>query len=365
MNLLKYTINQFKKISLLIILSLFLDNVLADTSTITVTFDNVPSQVSVKKAPLKYNKNFAYSYEYDDWYSEWYHVAYKYLNWWTVDQNSTVYPWLYYTDWAGNDIPFGWWFAITALNWAGNDIHFNWALAYIDWNEIDETYEAWWNILNHWYNADNIITYTQDIMSGSQYIYDHTLNHIRPQHLIVPNGLTWYIPYTFDAWMKSVARQWIDYFFDWEEHRAPTTPLIVNNLDVNKHYQFRKYYNDEDWTLANITQDVDQIFLNSSGSDKLWRQAFSHKISFDWDLQWHISRTKWKYLMDHISSNYGKDGNDSVWFAWPQDVYEYIWTRNAITLQTWLVNNTLTIQINSDNVDPDYVRKSLSLLIDA
>jgi len=38
----------------------------AQVKTITVNLSNTPSSISVKKTPLKYNKDFAYSFVFDD-----------------------------------------------------------------------------------------------------------------------------------------------------------------------------------------------------------------------------------------------------------------------------------------------------------
>jgi hypothetical protein len=46
----------------------------AETKVITVNLSNTPTSISVEKAPLKYNKNFAYSFVFDDGYGEGYDI---------------------------------------------------------------------------------------------------------------------------------------------------------------------------------------------------------------------------------------------------------------------------------------------------
>ena len=366
MSIFNKTKTQIKALGLLMFGLLFLGNTLAATSTVTVTFDQAPSQVSVKKTPLKYNKNFAYSYVYDDGYGEWYDVAYRYLNGWKVDGNNTIYPWLYFTDGAGNDVPFGWWFATTSKSSWGTDLH-DWVTPnYITWSQFDETYEHGWNVIHHAYWPSPVTDYLQDIIDWINYVQSHTTNHILLQHFIIPDWLTGYANSVFSWWLKSVSEQNTHYFFDWSDHIITSNPVVVNDLDIHHYAMYRKYFHDSAYTTSTIIQDVDYMAANSTGTNKLWRHAFTHRVTFDnGALNGNMSWTKWKYLMDHIESHYGKDWDDTVWFVGPQDVYEYIGTRDAVVVSTGLVWNTLTIQLNNDNVDPDFVRKSLSLLVNA
>ena len=368
MSILKKTKIQIKALGILMFWFLFLGNTFAATSTVTVTFDQTPSQVSVKKAPLKYNKDFAYSFTYDDGYGEWYDVAYRYLNGWEIERNdNTIYPGLYYTDGAGNDVPFGGWFAITATSRLGVDLHDGVTPNYITWSQIDETYEAGWNILHHGYGLSPIVDYLQNILDNTTYIQTQTSNNILLQHFVVPDGETTFEQHVFSGWwMKSLARQATSFFFNGQTHTVTSNPVIVNNLDMNKYAMYRKYYNDSAYTLTTMLQDVDYMAANSTADNKLWRHAFTHRVTFDdTSLNWNLSWTKRKHMMDHIESNYGKHWTDKAWVAWPQDVYEYLATKDAVVVWTGLAWNILTIQLNNDNIDPDFVRKSLSLLVDA
>jgi len=365
----KFSINHSIKVlfSFFILLLFGVVFVHAETKTITVTLSNTPTSINVHKAPLKYNKDFAYSYIFDDGYGEWYDIWFKYLNGWKINANNTNYPWLYYTDWAGNDIPFAWWFATTSLSSAWNDLH-DWITPwYITYDQFDETYLAWWNVLHHWFGPALWIPpdYLQNILSGTEYFQNHTINNIKLQHFVIPDWLNDYAASVFSGWLKSVSQQNTTFFFDWVNHTVSSSWIPVNNLDINKYAMYRKYFQDSAFTTWTIINDVDEIANASSWEIKLWRQWFSHRVTFnDQMLNGNLSWEKWKYLMDHIADNYGKSWNDSAWIAWPQDVYEYIWTRNNVSIQTWLNNNQFTITIDTNNVDEEYVRKSLSLLLD-
>ncbi|HMS91831.1 MAG TPA: hypothetical protein PKC87_06405, partial [Candidatus Absconditabacterales bacterium] len=67
--------------------------------------------------------------------------------------------------------------------------------------------------------------------------------------------------------------------------------------------------------------------------------------------------------MDNIANNYGKFGSDNIWFAGPQEVYEYVATKQGTNIHTTISGNQLIIHIDTLSVPDDLRRKSLSLLI--
>jgi hypothetical protein len=68
----KFSINYSIKVLFSFFILLFFGAVFvhAETKTITVTLSNAPTSINLTKAPLKYNKDFAYSYIFDDGYGE-------------------------------------------------------------------------------------------------------------------------------------------------------------------------------------------------------------------------------------------------------------------------------------------------------
>jgi hypothetical protein len=102
-----------------------------------ITFASPPSSVSVSKAPLRYNKDFAYSFTMDDGYISQYKVALPLFKGGTIpgslstpigDQggDGSFSPGLFYTDGCGNDIPFRAGLAIYSWQknqWVDQDLH--------------------------------------------------------------------------------------------------------------------------------------------------------------------------------------------------------------------------------------------------
>ena len=70
-----------------------------------------------------------------------------------------------------------------------------------------------------------------------------------------------------------------------------------------------------------------------------------------------------KYYVDYISTHYGKLGSDKIWFAGPQDVYEYMTTKQGTNLTTTISGNQLIISMDTANVPTDLRREALTLLI--
>ena len=124
-------------------------------NSVTVTFSAVPSTFSVQKAPLKYNKDFAYGMHLDDGAKDIYTHAYQLLNGGVID--GTTYPGLNYTDGCGNDIKFKMSTALFSFNGWGLDCHDpngNYATINVTWPELNEMYQNGWGIYNHGINSD-------------------------------------------------------------------------------------------------------------------------------------------------------------------------------------------------------------------
>ena len=344
--------------------------------TITITFDAPISTWTIIKAPIKYNKDVAYGMVYDDGLDDWYQPAFKYMAWWQISwwNVNFISPWLYYTDGAGNDIAFKWWYAWYSVNSAFNDLHLT-TPSYIKWTELKETYLDWWDIINHWrssaayptsgqiYNYpenppwSTWLDYGYEIRKGYEYVRDRIgLSWVSLTHFILPSWDPWYTQPARDQWYKSVSAQWIGIWANWI-NISPTVDLY--------HFQMnRKYTTSQNSDLSNVTNDIDTLMANSSGATtKLWRHAFTHGVVFTGNNNGWMDFSLWKYLMDHMADTYGKNWSDKVRVAGPQEVYEYVATKQWTNVTTIVSGNQMIVNLDTLSVPTDLRREALSLLV--
>ncbi|NCC71162.1 hypothetical protein EOM09_06280, partial [bacterium] len=130
-------------------------------------------------------------------------------------------------------------------------------------------------------------------------------------------GKTNLIEAAFNFGLKSSMRQGNTFTFFGDTVNVSSSPIVVNNLDLNNYVMYRYYYYDSRFANNDeLVTDVNNIYLNSLSEDKLWRVAFSHRVRdpSEGSMAGNFSWTEWKYLMDYIENNYGIYGNDTVWF---------------------------------------------------
>ncbi len=122
---------------------------------ILVTFNSAPSSLSVVKAPLKYNKDFALSMQVDDGDLSIFSHAFPVFEGGSV--NGTTYPGMYYTDGCGNYHNFKMSSSVYLFsngNLNGPDIHLDNSSGFITWDQMNSMYNNGWGIMNHAVNTD-------------------------------------------------------------------------------------------------------------------------------------------------------------------------------------------------------------------
>ena len=342
---------------------------------IIITFDQNISTGIVSKAPIKYNKDVAYSRVIDDGLIGWYQPGFEYLNGWIVSWRNTnfVAPGLYYTDGAGNDIAFRWGYAWYSVNSQFSDIHLT-TPSYLTWTQLRETYLNGWDVLNHWWTSSAYPTsgqlfaypdtppgttgldYTYELNKNNQAVRDNIgIPGVMLTHVILPSGDTWYVQPARNLGYKTTSSQGLG-----------TWALginIYNNLNLYQLQFNRTYYVDNNFTTGTMITDIDDLMSRTSPTSKLWRNSFSHGILLTGNLNGNISRTNRQYLMDHIEDTYGKKWSDRIRFAWPQEIYEYVASKQETDLNTIISGNQLIVNLNSSSLENNLRRKALTLLI--
>jgi hypothetical protein len=128
----------------------------ADSSKIiTITFATTPTTASVSKAELKYNKKSALSYSFDDGYIAGYDPAFTYMNGGYSSYLGQYFGGLYFTDGAGNNVPFRGGYALYTRNSNYSDIHIN-TPSYMTWTNLQESIDYGWDVFNHGYTSATV-----------------------------------------------------------------------------------------------------------------------------------------------------------------------------------------------------------------
>lgn len=374
----------------------------SNIKTITVTFATTPTYATVAKTELKYNKNFALSYSLDDGLDDGYDPAFKYMTGGYSNYIGQYFSGLYYTDGAGNNVPFRAGYAFYTRNSLYNDIHIN-TPTYLTWTQLQEAVDYGWDVFNHGYtsatvpvddpeyvyyvgdpggHATGALDYTYELLRANVDIASHinlknnagvTTIPFQTSEVILPNGDEHYNQPAFDNGFKSLYAQDNTYTFDGETITAPKyTPvnsaISSNRLIMPRWFDNEKRYSEIGDYPGQLFGHVDELATMSTGATKYWAQEFTHQVTTstyapDWGggIRW----TTWKSLMDHIENTYGRFGDDTIWMAGAQEVHDYMNVKQNTTISQNLVGNQLTIDLDVTNV-PTYLRHyALSLLVNS
>ncbi|MCF7820564.1 MAG: hypothetical protein K9M44_03800 [Candidatus Pacebacteria bacterium] len=346
--------------------------------TVVITFASAPTagSITVSKADLKYNKDFALSYTFDDGYIEGYNPVFRYLHGGYVDELGETVGGLYYSDGTGRRVPFK-----GAFNWFSNgsvsfgDLHID-TPSNMTWDDLRETYALGWEPINHGWTSrytpdppDTIINYPDPHgPSPINYDYEVSQNTLRLfeelsatiKHFGLPAGDDNYIPAAWSNGMKTIS------------HGHPSAQNNYGLIDTSETLDFdqfeymRTYFADET-TLQDMKDYVDMIAESSVDGAKYWGVATSHRVRTPVSPpdSGNLDFNNFKGFIDYTSDTYGIDGIDSIWMASVPEVYEYLVSKQQTIVNTSLEGNTLTITLDDSGVDTDLRRYALSLIVEA
>lgn len=336
------------------------------THTISVTFSTVPTQPSVKVAPLKYNKKMAYSLTLDDGAADIWAVAYPLLAGKHHSQLSVKAQYkssagtnygsglaqdfpskgYFYTDGCGQEVPYSVGLAIVSSKITGQ------ANGQLDWQQLQQIYQAGWDILNHsehhFSPKDNQPQsfYLQEMTNNAQKIVSKL--GFYPTHFIIPEGggaSANSLGFT-DIFLKKASTQQAIYDQNWQwknDINAIKEPSLIGRGTVPDW----AHYPTDIQTLKDLEKDIDQLMANSV----LWHNDYAHSVSQS--AQPGISNlgyNNFKGLMDYLYNFHGKGAADDIWVTGVQEVYEYLWNRDATVISPLTISGkTITFDIKLNN----------------
>ncbi|MCK9204918.1 MAG: T9SS type A sorting domain-containing protein [Bacteroidales bacterium] len=324
---------------------------------ITITFASAPSTYSVSKAPLRYNKDFAFSFEVDDGKKDIYSHGYPYLHG-GVGPDST-YPGLVYTDGCGNDIKFKMssalfsFFTPGGVLVDGHDPNSTYAPINVTWPELIEMYQQGWGVVNHGLTSNVPDSLSYDIARNHSYVKLKMLGACPggPDMRVFanPNGKESYSQPAFDLGYLVCYREGYNF-------GKPSFNVMSpwNHTDI-------KMGRTNLYGTINLSDIVDAMAAASINGAHRWGVVFTHYLT---NGQYGYTFPVFKNHMRYIADTYGKNGLDNVWMATEEEILEYLLLKDFLTVQT-AVNDTILEITFTGNVPSDYRFYNATLMVDA
>jgi len=311
--------------------------------------------IQVSFPVLKYNKQFVYSYTFDDDAATAYGKVFRTINKKWVDDaqfyhvgqerstGSIPSKTLGYTDGSGNERRF----AIGVSIWpdmSNSDIDnfmqptthaVSQYYPYLVWKDVIPILDFGGDIYLHdvgtTYNTDDVSSILSGLKASNQ-ISDSTIGR-KMKILARPNGNNKYI---------TAGREYSDVVFMAAENETDIGPSENIRFDVNQDLknvvQYRRYVE----ATPTVAQLMPYIDAKAASGTYAWVHDFSHGPK---DIQYILD------LFTTIDNKYGKDGKDNVWFATLDEVYEYNYLKRNCVITKSISGNLLTLKFACPSTD--------------
>lgn len=313
---------------------------------VTITFANDPSaSLSVEKAYLKYNKDFAIVLQMNDGKEDIFTKVYPYF----TGKNGN--PGLYFTDGVTNSIPFKMSTVHYTRNQNGVDMHGG-QNSWLTWDQMMELWAAEFGIesmgfinppgSDEYYDVNRNISYTRKKTAAFA-----EPNGIGMDIYVVPNFPT-HIPFAKEAGNLAIYHT-----------GAGATPDPVQLESY-----FGSYYNMEisrTEITNNLLNDITTI-AEASADGSHWLGTFFTNY---FDGFPGIEFVLFKSIMNQVAAAYGAEGLDNMWSCSSTEAFEYLVLRERLSLNQNLNGNVLEITLSADDYPPDFRWYALSLVVNS
>lgn len=288
---------------------------------------------SLTPAPLKYNKDFAFSFTLDDGlvsamrvalpYFAGGRVSPPYIDEWGYDQGGDghFHPGLYYTDGCGHRRPFRAAVAINGgkLTTGGRD-----HAGFLSWQQVDTLSRRGWDLFDHGYAhlTGAGVNAAAEISNNGQAVEERT--GVQMTQFVVPGGKDDSIsqePYATAAFAAGrMAVHNGHYAMDWS---LPEDAAAARHIRAGRWLLSSRQ---GDWKRA-FYKSVDHILRTK---EKAWINVFTHGVGND--DEWGISLRfpDFRAFFDGLAFRYGEKGKDNMWMASFQEVQDYQIVRHTL-----------------------------------
>lgn len=330
---------------------------------------NSSSAIKIEKAPLKYNKQMAFSFTLDDGYRSAFLCAYPLLNGgkvsasfmdeWGQDEGGDggLSEGLHFSDGCGNAVPFRMAAAINASGLRNTPAN----RGNLSWQEVKTLYHSGWDLLNHSFQhaTKHGTAYESEVVRNTEAV-DQQLG-FRMTQFVVPGGESdpgydmEYAKAAFKNGILAVATT------------SGPGPVIHAGRPVNlDQLIFQRTFvksEPDDKKYRLMDQYLKRIDSLIKRPEKLWYNEFSHGVGNS--NLWGISLVykDFKYYMTGLAKKHGQSGTDKLWMAPWQEVYEYIWLRDRTKVNLVQKGKLVTISLDLPELPPGFRYKDLSLVV--
>lgn len=354
----------FPRLVLVLVFKLLLLTQLS-AQKISILFATTPSSTpSVSKAALRFDKDFAFSLTFDDATVDVFTTAMPVLRGGFVRGSGATYPGLFYTDGCGNSLPFNAGIAWNTANLFGIDVHVGNVANQMTWGQLDTLYDLGWDVLNHSYahRSSPLLRmtpddYTNEIMQNNIAVRNKTRRRIEMPIFVVPANDYAYHPYVFAAGHKILLDQSQPTIPSYGGFRIDTVQnlfgLKLHRTYINELYQ------------RSVPQFVDTVALRSRNGVKMWFNEYAHRVD---DFNTNTFEYNFYYFKSHLESianQYGKTGQDRMWMAPPQEVYEYLVVKQTATFTSQFAGKQLDVTFDLRQVPTWLRRKTMTLVLNS
>ncbi len=324
---------------------------------INIQFDNqIDTDIQAVPAILKYDKEFAFSFTFDDGRSDAFSLGYKLMAGGHSEMDSLDYPGLFYTDGCGNLLPFRAGISWYTANSAMVDLHLN-TPSYLTYNDAKTLSNGGWDFFNHSYNH-------QSGLNSSDYVWQLTENSksfkantgINFNICVPPDGDTGYIAPAFAlgalACITSMGAQ------IGNEIGADITIPVPSPNPI----YWRHEINSDNYTAELLKSAIDRwVGTTGQGKQKWWNE-FTHRIDYK-----HIASSlefpAFRSYFEYLEQKYGRLGKDNGWFAGSGEVLDYLLVRDKVIIHNEKNGSLLSVHIDFSNVPETLRHYNLSLLV--
>lgn len=288
-----------------------------------VTFNgNVPDGVQVIPAILKYDKDFAFSFTFDDAYKDAYSLGYKLLSG-GQGSDGLTYPGLFFTDGCGSRIPFRAGIAWYTANLENLDLHFN-TPGNLTYSDAVELYHSGWDFFNHSYNHESNVgnlDFNWQISANHQAFKTNT--GIDFNYFVTPSGDAGYLEPAF--LLGSLA------CFTSSQGAVNTgiPARVTQPVASAKPVYWRHVINSDEYTPAQLKEEFSSWARSTGPGNQQWRNEFTHRVDYG-----HIGSSvefpAFREYFEYIERTYGRGGLDNGWIASSAEVFDYLKVRDQV-----------------------------------
>lgn len=315
--------------------------------------------VQIEPARLKYNKDFAYSFTFDDGLDDTFTLAFRLFKGGKSEVDNQQYPGLKYTDGCGNLLPFTASVAWYSANNQGVDIHSSGTNGFMTWSQSLQLDQANWTFINHSYDHSSggleSIDYEWQLRQNDQTFYSRigrSLNYVTP-----PSGDPNYIEPAFKLGAPAVFTSNAAQTQSNGQHSQ-----VDQKLTYTKPVYWRRLINSYDHTPSGLKSEIDQLLTQTGPNYHLWINEFTHRVKYEL-YGGSMKFEDFKIYLESLESDYGARGLDNGLFANSVEVFEYLKIRDQIVIRTVQTGNQLQITLDFSSCPWNFRYYDLSLLI--